>query len=173
VPLGLATASFTVHGAPFTMAAAQGYHDKAFGPLPIDQVVRSWYAGHARLGPYSLVWIDAVLAGGAEQTTVYVGRGDAVLVAACGPATAAVARVRPWGRAPGSAFPPPDAASPPGGFVLEAETRAGRFVANMTVRSVITQGGTLFERFLGPIVGGIEGQETVKGAAYFEQFVLQ
>ena len=37
-----------------------GYHDKNWGDIPFAEAVQSWYWGHAQLGPYTLVWFDAL-----------------------------------------------------------------------------------------------------------------
>jgi hypothetical protein len=167
VPIGIANVNFTISGQPFVFANAIGYHDKAFGDVPVSSIVRSWNAGYAQVGVYSVVWTDAILPDGSEGVTVYVARSGTVLASKCG---AHAAKVRPWGS--NSAYPPTSAAVPPGGLTIEVMTSEGLFRANMTLDHVIAQFRTVFERFIGPIEGGI-GKECQKGTAYFEQFALR
>jgi hypothetical protein len=170
VPIGVANASFTIDGQSYTMTNAIGYHDKVFGVVPIADVFQSWYAGHALLGDFNLAWIQTILTNGTEEISMFISKKDDTLISACG-CEGNVAKIRPFGA--NSEYPPVSAADLPTGYTLEADTDKGRFVANMTVRSVITREGAQFSRFFGPIVGGLEGKQVMNGTAYFEQFDFQ
>ncbi|KAL4735274.1 hypothetical protein BDV11DRAFT_174017 [Aspergillus similis] len=49
-----------------------GYHDKNWGVTPFTDSVGSWYWGHARMGPYSIVWLDALDTSKNEYASGYV-----------------------------------------------------------------------------------------------------
>lgn len=55
--------------------------------------VSSWYWGHARVGPYSVVWFDAWDANVNEYASGYVVKDGKVLQGSCGEGGV---QVRPW-----------------------------------------------------------------------------
>jgi hypothetical protein len=60
IPDGEATVDFTFGDRKVAFAEGIGYHDKKWGDRPFHHSVKDWYWGHARLGPYSLVWLQSV-----------------------------------------------------------------------------------------------------------------
>lgn len=70
-----------------------GYHDKNWGNAPFVSAVSSWYWGHARVGPYSVVWFDAWDPKVNEYASGYVVEDGKVLQSSCGEGSV---QVRPW-----------------------------------------------------------------------------
>jgi hypothetical protein len=54
IPAGKGTADLTVLGEKFAFKNMVGYHDHNFGGSSLAQGDRSWYFGHATIGPYKL-----------------------------------------------------------------------------------------------------------------------
>lgn len=151
-----------------------GYHDKNWGDRPFVASTSLWYWGHARLGPYSLVWFDAFDVAGSEYVSGYVAANGSVLASGCA-AGAAVAR--PWGA--NGTFPPDRTTGVPQGVGLVFELGDGEVLsANVTtgVLAVAVMLGAppqlAYMRALGSVVGGVEGGEVFEGRALFEQFNL-
>jgi hypothetical protein len=90
-----------------------GYHDKNWGDQPFFDSVGSWYWGHGRLGPYSVVWFDALDINGTEHSSSYVAKDGKILSAGCGDKSVLV---RPWGG--DDTYPPPETTANPYGFIL-------------------------------------------------------
>ncbi|KAK2766570.1 hypothetical protein CKAH01_15448 [Colletotrichum kahawae] len=63
--------------------SGSGYHDKNWGSVPFTQAVGSWHWGHARLGPYSMVWIDARSPTGDIHRSGFVSKNGAILLTSC------------------------------------------------------------------------------------------
>lgn len=49
-----------------------GYHDKKWGDRPFHHSVKHWYWGHARLGAYSIVWLETVGHDGKTFSNAYI-----------------------------------------------------------------------------------------------------
>ncbi|OIW29571.1 hypothetical protein CONLIGDRAFT_654116 [Coniochaeta ligniaria NRRL 30616] len=134
-----------------------GYHDKNWGDTPFVTTTSTWYWGHARLGPYSIVWFDAFDSAGVEHYSGYVAKDGKVLLGSC--AQDAVV-VRPWGI--NGEFPPKIGTGVPQGLEVVFDLGYGKtFWANRTLGTVT--GG------LGG--GGCDGR-TYQGASLFEEFKL-
>lgn len=129
-------------------------------------MVGSWYWGHGHLGPYSIVWFDALSPDGTESVSAYISINDKIIVAAC-----SGVKVRPLG----DANYPPHAGDPiPAGFSIEIDvggTKGGRLMANVT-NEVHLENNPLYHRFSGKLVGGFQGQEQFSGNALYEEFQL-
>lgn len=172
VPDAHATVSlaFTASSDQATVAFADGvgYHDKNWGDEPFVASTEQWYWGHARLGPYSLVWFDAFDREGVEYVSGYVTAGGAVLASSC--ATAAVV-ARPWGA--NGQFPPNATTGVPQGLGLVFDLgRGGWLRANVTTGTVAVGPRTGYTRALGSLVGGVDGGVVYEGRALFEQFAM-
>ncbi|KFA62247.1 hypothetical protein S40285_06864 [Stachybotrys chlorohalonatus IBT 40285] len=59
IPDAVATVDVNVRGRRLNFTGA-GYHDKNWGSTLFTPNVGGWYWGHTHLGPYSLVWLDAL-----------------------------------------------------------------------------------------------------------------
>ena len=137
-----------------------------WGTQPFTSVVGSWYWGHGRLGPYSIVWFDALSPDGTESVSAYVSLDDRIVVAAC-----SGIRVRPLC---GVNYPPKAGDPPPVGFSIEIDLGAangGLLVVNAT-SEVILQSNPSYYRAAGTLSGGFAGQKQLSGNALYEQFHL-
>ncbi len=140
-----------------------------WGTVPFAEVVASWYWGHARLGDYSIVWFDFLDLAGQESASAYAAKDGKLLTASCA-ANAVV--VRPAGA--NYEYPPSDADGSPDGFSVVMDLGPeGILRANVTVESVLAQGGNFYQRFAGSVVGSIDGGEPITGGvALFEEVKL-
>ncbi|KUI56178.1 hypothetical protein VP1G_03512 [Cytospora mali] len=144
-----------------------GYHDKNWGDRPFVESASQWYWGHARLGPYSLVWFDALDITGQEYFSGYVAQDGKVLEASC---VSEAVVVRPWGA--NSTYPPTLTTGPMQGLELEFNLGDGKtLAANVTTGDILVQ-ITGYLRTIGTIEGGIKGEKSYTGRALFEEFAL-
>lgn len=152
-----------------------GYHDKNWGDAPFISAVSTWYWGHARLGPYSIVWFDAVDQAGVEHHSGYVARDGKPLLGSCADGSVLV---RPWGS--NSEYPPTISTPPMQGLDVQFDLGHGRsFWANVTTGAIASPtGGGVYFRTMGTMTGGMAGKgcgidtTTYAGVALFEEFKL-
>ncbi|KAK2609485.1 hypothetical protein N8I77_002982 [Diaporthe amygdali] len=164
VPDADAIAEFTIDGEPLQFQG-YGYHDKNWGVKPLEETLNTWYWGHARVGSYSLVWLDALAKDGKEHFSSWITKDGDVVSKSCEEQSIVV---RPWGE--NSEYPPTTNLSAPSGYNIRYELGDGKaFVANFTVEAVTMSIG-IYQRLIGPIVGGIEGEEQYEGRSLCEQF---
>jgi hypothetical protein len=166
VPDANAVVNMTVNGAPLQFSG-YGYHDKNWGDVPFTQAVQSWYWGHGRLGPYSIVWFDALDTTGKEYTSGYVTKGSTVLESSC--STGAVV-VRPYGS--NADYPPVPSSGVPTGFNIKFKLGLlGTLDVNAAVQAIQIPGGagSTYGRYIGPLTGTLGGVKYT-GTALFEQF---
>jgi hypothetical protein len=100
VPDADATVDLIVNGTEISYQGI-GYHDANWGDRPFFNVVDTWYWGHARFGPYSIVWFDVLNPNGTEYVSSYVSKNGTIIAASC--AEGAI-KVRPAGQ--NSEYPP-------------------------------------------------------------------
>ncbi|MCJ1473861.1 hypothetical protein MMC13_002514 [Lambiella insularis] len=165
VPDAAATVELDVNGTSVNFSGV-GYHDKNWGITPFQNNVGSWYWGHGRLGPYSIVWYDALTPTGAEYVSGYVACDGKILGAVCSNVS-----VRPTGA--NATYPPVIGVGSPQGFHIEIDLGAeGTMVldAAATFHNV-DQGGSYY-RSTGTLTGGIRGQQAFNGTALWEEFAL-
>lgn len=144
-----------------------GYHDKNWGDRPFVESTEQWYWGHARLGPYSLVWFDALDLAGTEYVSGYVSSDGQALLSSCA-SNAVVAR--PWGA--NDTYPPTITTGLMQGMEVRFDLGNGEMlIANVTTGTVVSA-ATGYARTLGSVQGGIVGEELYTGRALFEQFAL-
>lgn len=163
-PDAAAIVDLTINGDPLKFKGV-GYHDKNWGAEPVEKTVKSWYWGHGRLGPYSLVWFDTVTLDGKEHFSSWVTKEDKIVSQNCTPGSIVV---RPWGA--NSEFPPPTGADAPSGYTVRYDMgMEGVLLAKFTQEAVV-QNADFYKRMIGSISGGIVGGEQYKGRALCEQF---
>jgi hypothetical protein len=139
-----------------------------WGDQPFVESTGSWYWGHGRLGPYSIVWFDALTPEGVETRSAYLSKDNEILVSSC---AAGSITVRPTGN--NATYPPHTPDGPPEGFHIEIEmARGGIFVVDVTPTSLLVNGLGLYYRWAGALKGGVQGGDTYTGTAVFEQFAL-
>ncbi|KAK3937747.1 Hydroxyneurosporene dehydrogenase [Diplogelasinospora grovesii] len=165
-PDAKATLSLQVGDAKLAFADGVGYHDKNWGVVPFVSVVQSWYWGHGRLGPYSVVWFDTLARDGNEYGSAYVAYDGKVIEAGCGTDTLSA---RPFGK--NSTYPPTPAIGAPQFMALRFDLGDGKMlVANVTTE-VVVAAAPIYDRMIGTIRGGIEGEgKTFEGRTLYEQF---
>ncbi|CAG8389389.1 unnamed protein product [Penicillium salamii] len=171
-----------------------GYHDKNWSDRPFMESVESWYWGHGRLGPYSIVWFSFLALNDTTNSTYvssYVAKDGNALVSACDDK---LLTVRPIG-APGTTGGryPPKVGDVPEGFHLDYDLgeEIGHLKVNVLTRALVAGDGEYYGRWTGDLVGEVvkpgndtcgpcspgsengSGEETsLVGVAVFEQFVV-
>lgn len=145
--------------------AGNGYHDKNWGVVPLAAAVQSWYWGHARLGPYSVVWFDTRGRDGKEYFSGYVVRDGEVLEASC--AEKAVL-VRPWGA--NSVYPPTVDSGTPEGMAMTFALEAGKLLTVNVTTGLVVDDITFYQRYIGSARGGLEGGKLYAGKGFWEEF---
>ncbi|KAL6823680.1 hypothetical protein V8C40DRAFT_248574 [Trichoderma camerunense] len=136
-----------------------GYHDKNWGNVPMGSTFRSWYWGHGRAGPYSVVWFDFLAVDGTEYKSSYVARDGKILNAAC-----EGIKVRPFGA--NSTYPPTTTTGSPSGFNIELLVGHENTQAKATVTHEFLNVPGAIQRWIGSFeILGFEG------TALFEQLV--
>jgi hypothetical protein len=118
------------------------------------------------VGPYSIVWFDAIDSAGTEHFSGFVSEAGSILESSC---EAAAVTVRPWGA--NDEYPPlatTGIMQGVGATFLLAD--GSTFVANITTGlPVVSQG--IYVRTLGTVEAGIVGGEFyTEGRALFEEF---
>lgn len=170
VPDAHATVSlqFTTDNTTLAFSDGIGYHDKNWGDQSFLASTNLWYWGHARLGPYSVVWFDAFDLQGEEYFSGYVAINGTVLESSC---ASGESIVRPWGV--NGVFPPNITTGIPQGLEVTFDLGDGQVLwANVTTGTLVIGGETGYARMLGTLVGGMVGGVIYKGRALFEEFDL-
>lgn len=146
--------------------------------------VRSWYWGHGRLGPYSIVWFSYLALDDPTNTTYvssYVAKDGKPLVSAC---NSTILSVRPVGR-PGTTGGryPPHVGDVPDGFRLQFDLGLTELRVNVSAGTVVAGDAQYYMRWTGDITGEIVQDKSpdacgclqdspLTGVAVFEQFAL-
>ncbi|KAH8586970.1 hypothetical protein B0O99DRAFT_585157 [Bisporella sp. PMI_857] len=142
-----------------------GYHDKNWGDQPFANNVKSWYWGHGRLGPYSIVWFDVIAPNGTEYVSSYASLNGSIVAASC-----SGIKVRPTGK--NSQFPPVVSSGNPQGFHIELNL-GNEGIMEIDVNSTLVIADVvLYTRWIGTLSGGIRGGPLYEGFALYEQFKL-
>ncbi|RAK80157.1 uncharacterized protein BO72DRAFT_503028 [Aspergillus fijiensis CBS 313.89] len=163
VPDADVTVNMTVQGSPLSFIGT-GYHDKNWGVTPFTTAVGSWYWGHARMGPYSLVWLDALDPNQTEYASGYVAYQGQIVHAACG-----AMKVRPTGA--NVSFPPQGDDALPQGFRIEVdlgEERGGVLEAELAA-NLATLAKPGYGRWIGTVNGSVGGVQ-FEGVSGYEMF---
>jgi hypothetical protein len=127
--------------------------------------VNSWYWGHGRLGPYSLVWFDIIGADGNEYVSSYASLDGEIIASSC-----SGIKVRPTGS--NSQYPPVIGSGNPEGFYIELDLADGNVLeVNVTI-AVVTADVGLYSRFTGSLSGGVQGSAIYQGVALYEEFTF-
>ncbi|KAF8915226.1 hypothetical protein CPB85DRAFT_1294961 [Mucidula mucida] len=164
VPDAKAYANFEVLGEPISFTGA-GYHDKNWSDRTFAESVSSWLWGHASLGPYSIVWFDALDTEKNEFVSGYVARDGQMLTGdTC---TTDLVKVR----LSNSAWPPNG--TQPDAYLVEIDLGDDGVLEAVAHTELVVAGLPDFPytRWIGNITGTL-GSETLSGVAVFEQFVL-
>jgi hypothetical protein len=127
--------------------------------------VNSWYWGHGRLGPYSLVWFDIIGADGNEYVSGYASLYGKIIASSC-----SGIKVRPTGS--NSQYPPVIGSGNPGGFYIELDLADGNVLEVNVTTAVVTLDVGLYSRFTGSLSGGVQGSTIYQGVALYEEFTF-
>ncbi|KAH9207554.1 hypothetical protein DL95DRAFT_482702 [Leptodontidium sp. 2 PMI_412] len=168
IPDANATADFTVSGRKLQFDG-YGYHDKNWADQPFAANVHSWYWGHGRLGPYSIVWFDVVGADGNEYISSYAALNGQIIATSCSPGSI---RVRPTGR--NSQYPPVITSGNPDGFRIDLDLGAahgGMLSVNVTTKLAVSD-VILYTRWIGTMQGSVSGGPVYNGIALYEEFKM-
>lgn len=166
VPDALAVVALTVGDTELYFTDGVGYHDKNWGDLPFVETVSSWYWGHAHVGPYSIVWFDAIDSAGTEHFSGYVAEAGSILESSCG---VGAVSVRPWGV--NDEYPPLASTGVMQGLEATFKLEDGSILAaNITTGTVVINNG-VYVRTLGSVEAGIIGGTIYTGGrTLFEEF---
>ena len=135
-----------------------------WGDQPFYASVDSWFWGHGRLGPYSIVWFDALDITGTENVSSYVARDGRIITATCSGIS-----VRPTGA--NSTYPPTNSTGDPSGFYIEADLGAeGVLQVNATAKVLTVDVEGYYLRWTGTLEGGLKGGEVLSGVGVWEEF---
>ena len=151
---------------PFEIASTKEFLEN-WGDQPFTQLVGSWYWGHGRLGPYTVVWYDALTPTGAEYVSGYVARDGQIISVSC-----SGTEVRPTG--PNSPYPPITGGGSSGDYHVEIDLGIkGTFIFDVTAKfHTVLAAGEVYDRWTGKLSGGVKGEKTYSGTALYEQFAL-
>ncbi|KAJ7796076.1 hypothetical protein B0H13DRAFT_2510203 [Mycena leptocephala] len=151
-----------------------GYHDKNWSDQPFTTHVASWYWGHGRVGPYSIVWFDFLDVTGTEFVSAYASKNGGILAASCALGSITV---RPTG--PNSTYPPIITTPNPTGYHISLDLghTEGTLEVDVAVLTNIIGANPVYARFIGNMSAEfvpVRGVATkgLKGMALFEQFKL-
>jgi len=162
IPDGLAKVDLTLAGMPLKYQG-RGYHDSNWGNLPI-QNMGSYYWGHAKFGPYALVWFDMLDQQGVEHQLGYLSENGKVVANSCGAIT-----VRGLGS--NSTYPPQANQVPTGFHILFPLGDKGVLEVNTSNGDVIQYEPPLYFRWVGNVTGGIQGKQTYEGVSLYEWMI--
>ncbi|OJJ54899.1 hypothetical protein ASPSYDRAFT_49051 [Aspergillus sydowii CBS 593.65] len=162
IPDADVTVNMTVHGSTLSFIGT-GYHDKNWGVIPFTDAVGAWYWGHARMGPYSLVWLDSLTPSKDEHASGYVAYQGQILHAECNNM-----KVRPTG--PNVHFPPQGNDSLPEGFIIEVDLggELGTLKAELA-SNLATLAKPGYGRWIGTVNGTVGGL-SYEGVPGYEMF---
>ncbi|KAL4938072.1 hypothetical protein BDV06DRAFT_215411 [Aspergillus oleicola] len=168
VPDAISDVHLSVYGQPLDFTGI-GYHDKNWGNANFAKNVGTWYWGHGRVGPYSLVWFDYLSPKPAQNNRVsaYVARGNEILTTQCSGIT-----VRPFGE--NSTYPPLITTGAPTGFNISVELPGGdNLDFTATANNVIAGTEKLgYLRWTGTLEATVDGERMV-GETLYEQFAFE
>ncbi|KAF7308243.1 hypothetical protein HMN09_00672200 [Mycena chlorophos] len=160
IPDADAVVDFQVNGESVVFKGS-GYHDQNWSNVPLVTHVQSWYWGHGRVGPYSIVWFDGLDLNGTEHVSAYVAQDNKISFASC---TLGSIQVRPIP----DAYPPVVSTPNPTGYTIDIPDACDgglKFeVGNLTL---LGSPSDLYARFSGSLSTGKH-----QGVAFLEQFKL-
>ncbi|KAF2420361.1 hypothetical protein EJ08DRAFT_705445 [Tothia fuscella] len=156
IPDAIVDVDLRVGDTSFKFTDGIGYHDKNWGVKPFSMSTVSWYWGHAPLGPFSVVWFQVNSSERGTHTAGYVAMEGSILQASCVQDSLDITpkKVDEHGVVRHLSLR----------FKLDNGTA---FVAEVTTQSVVLE-SSKFDRMIGTITGGIEGQASYEATTLFE-----
>ncbi|KAJ5791091.1 uncharacterized protein N7518_008102 [Penicillium psychrosexuale] len=162
IPDAMGEVDMRIHGSTLKFRGP-GYHDKNWSDQPFTDSVQSWYWGHGRLGPYSIVWFSYLAINDPSNATYvssYIAKDGELLISACDPA---ILTVRPMGspETTGGRYPP-RIGDIPEIFRLKYDLGEGngQLKINVSVRMVVAGNGKDYMRWTGDMVGEVIESES-------------
>jgi hypothetical protein len=143
-----------------------------WGDAPFPSVVGTWYWGHGRLGPYSVVWFDTTSPTGQEYVSAYVSANNQIITGNC---VLGGTKVRPSN----SSHPyPPSLAdfddAGKGNLHVEIDLgNQGTLAFDVIEKYITVDAYGYYIRWTGALAGGIKGGKQYTGVALYEQFDYQ
>lgn len=134
-----------------------GYHDKTWVNRPFEKALQAAFWGHARLGPYAVVWWHSRAQDGTDISSEYLATWEdgRVITSRC---VDSPKNTLGWGE--GQIWPLVPGTPAPAGMIMRWDLGdAGVFVANITSSDIFVD-IPFWQAGRGPITGGFEGQET-------------
>ncbi|EJU01403.1 hypothetical protein DACRYDRAFT_100352 [Dacryopinax primogenitus] len=165
MPDATALINLNVNGKKLKFKGA-GYHDSNYGDVSLIKDLGTWYWGHARVGPYSIVWYDTLDNQGIEHQSGYAAKDGNVLAESCGSMT-----VRPTGR--NSTYPPIPGAPPSGFHIVYDMGHHGILDVKVTNHEVVEAAPPLYTRWIGKSVGGIRERKCTKASGSMSGWAIE
>ncbi|KAK1622014.1 hypothetical protein BDP81DRAFT_455717 [Colletotrichum phormii] len=145
-----------------------GYHDKNWANQSIIDGPRYWDWGHARFGPYSIVWYNLLDYSGNESRRSYVSRDGEVRLVSRDMASIEVRQK--GGKA---AWPPTTGLLETDGLSAKYNLTNGDVMeVDVTTQFIIRDEKGAYQRANGLVKGGIAGKETFEGRGHYEKFIF-
>ncbi|ETS82437.1 hypothetical protein PFICI_04313 [Pestalotiopsis fici W106-1] len=173
VPDAESVVNLTIDGEPFQIADGIGYHDKNWGQKSVITSPKYWDWGHARVGPYAIVWYDLLDYNDTEHNYAYVSKDGEEPFVGCGGDTV---HARQWGPANTTyTYPPTNKLGllANNGLLIDYELPSGdKLHFNITTTAIIkTETGNVYSRGVGDVEGGVVGGINYSGRAFYEEFI--
>ena len=127
--------------------------------------MKSWYWGHGRLGPYSIVWFDVLASNGTEYVSSYAALNGSIIASSC-----SGIKVRPTGS--NSQYPPVVTSGNPQGFYIEMDLGNGEVLQVNVTATLVVADVVLYTRWIGTMSGAVAGGTVYQGVALYEEFKL-
>ncbi|KAJ7449424.1 hypothetical protein B0H11DRAFT_2056792 [Mycena galericulata] len=174
VPDAASVVNLSIYGVELAFEGV-GYHDKNWSPVPFLTSLASWYWGHGRVGPYSVVWFDFLDTSGIEHVSAFLSENGKIVSASCTPGSISV---RPTGAGGANATYPPVISTPdPEGYRIvlalppaEGISGGGEGQGTLEIDVAISlqtiRANPEYARF----IGNLSTSTGLTGVALFEQF---
>ncbi|KAI9167806.1 Tyrosinase family protein asqI [Paramyrothecium foliicola] len=155
VPDADTTVNLTVRDTDIKFEDGIGYHDKNWGNKSIIDVPRYWDWGHARLGPYSVVWYNLLDYMGSESRRAYVVKDGEILLLSC--ATESLEVRQKGGKA---TWPPTTGLLETEGITVRYTLEDGQVLTlDLTTEFIVRDEKGAYQRANAHVKGGIVGRE--------------
>lgn len=172
---------------------------KNWSNRPFQTTISSWNWGHGHVGPYSIVWFNAITRSNETYVSSYVAKNGKVITSTCNTTQLTVRPIESFsknntgnGNGNGNTTTtattttiegryPPKAGDYPEGFRLEfalGDEEEGKLNVNVIRRAVVVSDGMFYMRWTGDMEGelvrpGLDGKSDFGGVGVYEQFVLE
>ncbi|KAF4544069.1 uncharacterized protein LTHEOB_6735 [Lasiodiplodia theobromae] len=168
VPDAATTVDLTVKDTTIRFEDGVGYHDKNWGNQSIIDGPRYWDWGHARVGPYSVVWYNLLDYHGNESRKSFVYKDGEVQLLSCSLDSLEVRQM--GGKA---AWPPTTGLLETDGITVNYTLASGEVLSlEVATELIVRDESGAYQRANGHVKGGIVGEKTYEGRAHYEEFIF-